>query len=303
MPFSAHADVALVDSSGLQYIVDTDTNVSGDLLEASYTTAVTATTLYGGTTTITLDDMVDHYCSMGVNGALCANNGVATLEDDGREIVTNAQQIGNLSFYRKIFVPETHEFCRWLNVITNTGTVAEDVLVNFQGDMGAGLNTCVFYTSLAYKGAMPSALDTWIVTGGQPTDVRCGHVFQGPDASVKPTYLALQQEDAMFWRYRFWLNPGETAILMNFVTGQPDVEDALARVKEIVALQGAALQGMTDAEKEQVINFQLTAPAAVQCAGTTAAKNAPISEAWGDMAVLGAALLVSFALGRRRPKQ
>ena len=309
----AYADVDLVDGSGLEYQIYTDTDTSGAAEEASYTTSVTATTTYGATTTVTLSDAFDTYCALAVNGTLYGDNGVATLEDNGREIVMNPQQIGNLLVQRKVFVPDDDEFCRWLTIITNTGPravqeiaqkafEAEEVLVNFYGDMGSDSSTAVFYTSLADKGATPSRHDTWVVTGGDYGDPRLGHVFQGPEAQVKPFFLALQEEDSWFWRYRFWLNPGETIILMHFVTGQPDVEDARAQAIRLEALQGAALAAMTEEEKGQVINFLIHGTPTIQCAATKAAKDAPISEALGDMAVLGSALLVSFALGRRRRK-
>src|SRR5882757_9040556 len=61
---------ALIDASGLKYFINTNitfstaSSASGAMSEASYTAAVAATTLNGGTTSSTLNDAFDGYNSI-----------------------------------------------------------------------------------------------------------------------------------------------------------------------------------------------------------------------------------------------
>ena len=74
----ATGSIALIDASGLKYFINTNitfstsSSASGAMSEASYTAAVNATTLNGGTTSSTLNDAFDGYntACIGLNGTM-----------------------------------------------------------------------------------------------------------------------------------------------------------------------------------------------------------------------------------------
>jgi hypothetical protein len=63
--------------------------------------------------------------------------------------------------------------------------------------------------------------------------------------------------DKPFWAYTFSLAAGETAIIMNFVTGQPSQSDAAAKAESLSKLEGKALDCMSRTEKSEVVNFHI----------------------------------------------
>src|ERR1700692_4418436 len=139
-PGGATGSQALIDAQGLKYFINTNitfstsSSASGAASEASYVGPVAASTIAGGTTMSTLNDMFDGYGAICVsfNGATgpCATgnpsyinylkNGPAHVDTSvpattactGRQYVFNAQAMGPLSVQRKVFVPNNDEFIR-----------------------------------------------------------------------------------------------------------------------------------------------------------------------------------------------
>jgi hypothetical protein len=98
------------------------------------------------------------------------------------------------------------------------------------------------------------------------------------------------------------LAPGQTAIIMNLVTGQPNLDDAERKARSLTALSGSALDFMTDTEKQQVINFGATA-SGFGCFGGALADSPALplfSRLGGDMLMPGLVIGVLIALSRRR---
>jgi hypothetical protein len=189
-------------------------------------------------------------------------NGVAALEDGGREVAMNPQMIGRLKVRRKAFVPANDAFARWLNIVTNTNeTSPEHVDMMVAGALGSVVLTDIAETSSGDQNV--DLLDDWVVTNatfiGKFLMPRLGHVIQGPGAPVRASRILFH--DRWFlpvWRYSFTLEPGETAIVMNFVSGQASIPRATAKSREIVNLPANAVQGMSATELARVINFDTT---------------------------------------------
>jgi len=244
---------------------------SGQADEASYTHTVSASTVGGGMVPqMHMGDAFDRYNMVSLRRNLIdvryAYNGPASVEAGGRQIVFPTQTFDTLEFSRKVFVPENDEFCRWMNIVTNTGVNPELVVLVIDGDLGSDNNTLIMDTSNGNTTAETD--DIWLVTmqdfDGKITshNPRLGHVIQGPDAAVGASSVFLENNsDQTKWEYEFVLAPGETGIIMNFVTGQPTIEGA--RQKAILLSQpaGVALDYMTPEEKSAVLNFQLTSDA------------------------------------------
>jgi hypothetical protein len=282
--------VGLIDAQGLEYSINTNitfstsSSASGAVSKASFTHSVAASTSGGGTTSSTLTGAFTGYNGM----CLSLNNTVATCEtgnanfviynQDGpattecpgtvskgnRQLVFNPQTIGSIQVFRKVFVPDNDQFARWLNYFTNTGGSPQTVTMVTSNDLGAGTNTKIVTTSSG--SATVDTTDTWVTTfknytGSTSSEPRLGHVLQGPGAAVPLAGISFEDGHRNpFWGYTFTLNPGETKIIGNFVTGQPSKAAAAAKAAEIVGLPANAVQCMSMAERAELANFQAAPP-------------------------------------------
>jgi hypothetical protein len=217
---------ALIDASGLKYFINTNitfstaSSASGAMSEASYTQAVAATTLNGGTTSSTLDDAFDGYnaiCIAGTATGPCQSagndagrsgaraktalptkgtfpvipdyvmynqNGPATTECDGRQIVLPVQTIpiagSSIQVSRKVFVPANDSFARWLNILTNPGTSPVTFNLITSNNLGSDNATTIVTSSNGNDTAETS--DTWL-TSFQQYGFNCS---SGPNISCDP---------------------------------------------------------------------------------------------------------------------
>lgn len=271
---------SLIDGSGLEYFINTDVtfstaeSASGSASDATYTAAVTASTSGGGTTVTTLSDAFDGYngvcfatgpglgeCDPDGPGFTVYNeNGPATLGCEDCELITPPQTIGNLEVSRRVFVPDHDEFIRFMTIVTNVGAAPEIVYFVTANNLGSDSNTEVYATSSGDETVTPD--DDWIASfeafdgSGLSSDPRLGHVIQGPGAPVRVSSISFSDgQNQPFWEYEFTLQPGETAIVLNFATGQPNRPDAVAKAQELALLPPIALECMSAEEISQVVNF------------------------------------------------
>jgi hypothetical protein len=287
----------------------TSSSASGAMSEASYTAAVTATfvstyttittTTFSGTTTTTvttsgttltqLTDAFDGYgalcvsltgatgpCSTGdpTNYTMYNMNGSPTVEGNGRQVDFPVQVIGNFEVSRKVYVPFSDSFARWLNIVKNTDVAPHSITLITSNNLGSDSSTVVITSS---DGDTTAELtDSWVVTGqGNPLngnccsfDPRVGHILQGPGAAVGLASIFIVDGPAggnnPYWSYTFNLAPGETGIIMNFAVAQPSKAQAATKAAQIAALPPPALAYMSATEKGEVLNFNATATGAAR---------------------------------------
>ncbi|MFN7962315.1 MAG: hypothetical protein U0002_13685 [Thermoanaerobaculia bacterium] len=277
----------LIDNSGFEYFINTDitfstsSSASAAMSEASYTHAVAASTLNGGTVNSTLNDSFDGYNTL----CLSLNNTVATCETGNanfviynqlgpatteclgatsgvnRQVVFPVQTNGNLQIQRKVFVPDNDAFARWSNYFTNTGGAAQTVTMVIANNLGSDANTVLVTSSNG--NATAEVTDTWMTTfqnysGTTSSDPRLGHVFQGPSAAVPLTGINFANgDDNPFWGYTFNLDPGETKIILNFVVGRPSKAAAASAAAALATSPppANALQCLSTQEQQEVANF------------------------------------------------
>ncbi|MDX1998336.1 MAG: hypothetical protein SF066_11505 [Thermoanaerobaculia bacterium] len=277
----------LIDASGLEYFINTDitfttsSSASGAASEASYTAAVNADTSGGGSTSTTLTDSFDGYgarcvsltggtgpCVSGGGGdgpveyIMYNQNGVAALECNGRQVVTPSQTIGPFSVTRKIFVPASGEFIRWMDIVTNTSGASASLNLISSNNLGSDAGTTIVTSS--DSDATAEAADTWLTSfqafsGSTSSDVRLGHVFQGAGAPVPMAGISfVNGDDNPFWRYAMTVGAGQTQIIVNFATGQPTRAEAAAAATALAA--APSTECMTQTEIDQIANFALNGP-------------------------------------------
>jgi len=288
---------ALIDGSGVKWFANTNitfstsSSASGAMSEASFTHAVAATTLNGGTVMSTLNDAFDGYNTLAINGTISPHspvtggtdqffnkNGPATTEDGGREIVYGVQTLlPNIDVSRKVFVPTNDSFARWLNIFHNTGGTTQTFQVEIANNLGSDANTVIVATSSGDSSATTS--DNWVTTfqnysGTTSSDGRLGHILQGSGAATQLSAIDFANgDDNPWWNYTLTLAPGQTAIIMNFATVQASKAAAAAKAAELVNLPANALQGMSDLEKSQVVNFLLSGAPLTGLTGVPATAN------------------------------
>jgi len=285
VPNKATGSIKLIDAQGLQYFINTNitfstsSSASAAMSEASFSHAVAASTLNGGTTASTLNDAFDGYeamclslnntvatCETGnANFVIYNKNGPPTTECPGpvskvnRQVVFPVQTNGNIQFFRKVFVPDNDQFARWLNYFTNTGGTPQTVTMVTSNNLGSDTNTVIVSSSNGNQTA--EVTDTWVTTfqnfsGTTTSDPRLGHVFQQTGAPVQLSGIFFANgNDRPFWGYTFTLAPGQTKIIMNFVTGQPTKAAANAKSAELAGLPPNAVQCLTTTDQQEIVNF------------------------------------------------
>ncbi|MDZ4860268.1 MAG: Ig-like domain-containing protein [Candidatus Hydrogenedentes bacterium] len=276
--------VSLIDASGLEFLINTDvtfatsSNASGAANDATYTGAVAATTTGGGAVPAVLGNAFDGYNSLFVNGVSYNLTGASTLECEGRTVEFAEQSIGDLSVRRTVFVPADDSFCRWLNVVTNDGAGSETVTFLIVNNLGSDVDTVIAQS--AEPPLVVTTADDWIVThrafvAGASSEPRLGHVLQGPNRKSGLSSITFASGNGQpFWEYEVTLGAGETAIVMNFVTGQPGIDAASAKSEELALVPETALACLTATDRANIVNFDVVEPTCALTSATTNPTNA-----------------------------
>jgi len=271
---------ALIDASGVKYFINTNitfstsSSASGAMSEASYTHAVAATTMNGGTVMSTLNDAYDGYntlcmslnntvatCQTGnANFVIYNKNGPATASCSGREIDFPVQTAANgITMQRTVYVPTADSYARWNNIVTNTGATSQTVTLVIANNLGSDSNTVI--TGSSSGGTTVNTTSQWVTTfqnysGTTSSDPRLGHVFGGPGAQVPLAGINFADgDDNPFWGYTFTLAPGQTRSILNFAVVQPSKAAAATKAASLVNLPAGTLNCLSQAQQTQVANF------------------------------------------------
>lgn len=292
LPLGARADVALTDASGLEYFIvesrtyDTAFSASAAASEASFTGAVMATTEAGGAQTTTLTDAFDGYGTVALSfaGTVPAEapvvgpdyvfyNDTGALTDvdpavcGGRELHFPTQEFTapsgtTMDMTRRVFVPSDDEFVRWLTIIEHTAGDAVTFHVGGSHDLGSDELTTL--TDSSSGDTLADTTDTWVTSmegyaAGESYDVRLGHIFQGAGSPAAPVASLdfTDGNDVLYWWYTITLNPGETAAIMYFATGQPTKAEAATQAAAVAGLEGSTLDCIDTDLRPSILNFEV----------------------------------------------
>jgi hypothetical protein len=284
---NATGSVALIDSGGLKYFINTNitfstsSSASAGMSEASYTHAVQASTSAGGVTSSTLNDAYDGYqticvsltnatgpCETGNAAYTIYNkNGPASVDATvpptaactGRQYVFNPQTIGGLSVQRKVFVPTNDRFARWMNIFTNTSGAPITFTMITGNNLGSDSNTRVVSTSSGDNVATPA--DLWVTSfqafsGNTSSDPRLFHVMQGTGAPTPVSNINfVDGDDNPYWVYSITLAPGQTKVIVNLGGGMETKALANSQAAALASFPANAQQCMSATELSEVANF------------------------------------------------
>jgi hypothetical protein len=210
----------------------------------------------GGTMDGRLNDAYDGADYLTVNNASFPSFNTATLEADMRQLAVGPAAMGGLHVTRKIFVPAVGGFARYLEILSNPGTVTLTATVVVDGNLGSDSRTRVV-VGLSTTG------NTFAVTdqSGFCCDPALGHVFQGagtPLVTVSAIQVGPSGNDNFSATYQVSIAPGATVAIMHFEVQREltDLAGAEAGARGLVGLTNAhALEGMSEDEKNAVVNF------------------------------------------------
>jgi hypothetical protein len=261
----------LIDATGLEWFINdevtyaTTSSAVGAASDAVFVGAVAATTSNGGTELSLLADAFDGYnalqVTVGSNAPVMYNNtGPATADCGGRQVLMPARTIGGLNVIRKVYVPATDGFARWLNVVTNPTATAQTVTLQMLSDLGSDAATTIGATSDG--NATADLTDDWVTTyegfvqGSSPSP-RLAHVLQSPNSAVRLSGISFANgDDTPTWAYTFSVPAGGGVTVLNFAAGLASRPDAALKAAQLAALPPGTTACMTDGELATLANMR-----------------------------------------------
>jgi Ca2+-binding RTX toxin-like protein len=187
-----------------------------------------------------------------VSGSFTTGEG----EDSDREVVIGEFTSGNIRIVRKIYVSPTEGFARFLEVVTNTGAVAETFSLGLRSNLGSDSSTTAFTSS---GDVVFDTADQWIVTDdGVGNDPAVAHVI-GAFGGQTPA-SANRSGDIVTYAFDLNLAPGETKSVMHFGVQANTQAEAEAIAATLLVPDSLALAGMSSDEQAQVVNFPFGNP-------------------------------------------
>ena len=211
-----------------------------------------------------------------------------------REIDYGPAGVSGLTVTRKVFSPAGGGFTRYLEVLSNATSEPVPVTPLIQ----SFLNTQGGITVLV---APSDTNNTYAVTGtGFCCTPLLGAVFAGPGAAVPAGDLQFpNQQRSVSYDWNMTVPPGASVILMHFEI-QRDTEDLSGMQAQAQALVNLTdpdeFTGMTDAEKAQVVNFNLVNQAILP---GTAVVNVTVVQRDGSTPLAGAEIVLKSGVNQR----
>ena len=181
----------------------------------------------------------------------------ATSLQNGREVNLALANLSGLQISRRIYVPPTQAFVRYLDSLVNPSASDITVEVRIDTNLGSDGNTVIVRTSDGDTAIEP--VDFYVVTddtsngGGDPS---LAHVYAGPGAAVTPVVTA--PLGRIIYTYSVTVPANSRATIMHFDSQNANRTIAIASADALLGLGAATLDGMSEADLQDVVNFDLT---------------------------------------------
>src|SRR3954467_906930 len=187
----------------------------------------------------------------------------AQTELNGRQFVLSKVGTGGLRVTRKMFVPTTGGFIRYLEVLENPSANAVTTEVQMGSYLYAYYNG-YYAPQVLTEPANNGNTGIVIGFGTHPYGPTLGWVMQGSGSPAVSVSKAKVYNDprnyieSFIYRYKLTVQPGQTVILMHFAlqrekgdtSGMNSAEQAIINLTD-----PNALFGLTADEKSKVVNF------------------------------------------------
>ena len=308
----------------------TNSLASGAVTNATYQKPVTVTSYYLGFTpfgffysTYTVQRQVNvplRNAFAGFNGLLITgssgvalpsprvyNPGEALAGQDcpqnnkNRELIFPTQTFANLNLQvtRKVFINVNSDVVRWLNIVTNTapaGSPPNQIGITLQGLLGSLDQTKV--TATSNGDTYVTAGDLWFTTaqfvpqGQTSLQPRIGFAVQGPGATVPARSIGISSVGQAIATYTPTLQPGQSVVIMTFVTVQGNNKQAKKAMENVVTLPSSAINCIPQQDLRAIVNFAPITPPVLKNATITLnfKKTAADTVAWKGKLTIGAGI-------------
>ncbi|MEQ1869412.1 MAG: carboxypeptidase regulatory-like domain-containing protein, partial [Vicinamibacterales bacterium] len=196
-----------------------------------------------------------------LNGTTVAGLASVQMEMNDRQAVYQPFDARDLLATRKLFVPTSGGFARYLDTLSNTSNVPVTVSVQVESSLGGVVRTIVDPASTNNTYAVTLSDPTTQSLSEESPAVRpaLAHVFAGTGTPLPVTALRIQRLiGPTFYRWIVTVPAGQSVTLMHFaVQREPtDTAGATAQANALANLTDPnALSGMTAEEKARVVNF------------------------------------------------
>jgi hypothetical protein len=205
-----------------------------------------------------------------------AGSAIRFTEVNGREIVVRQQNLAGLDVTRKVFIPLTGYFARYLEILSNpTSTpivVDVRVLSNLRSLNGSPRIIATSSGDGLLDTSDPTNPDHWVVIDdnddGDPflvsTLPAIGFAFDGPTgverAGMASFAVAASAPGQLAYQWsRVTIPPGGRVAYLHFAVQQTSRAAAQASVERLVQLPPEALTGLSPEEIAQIRNFAVPA--------------------------------------------
>jgi hypothetical protein len=173
--------------------------------------------------------------------------------------------IAGITVSRRVYVPSSGDFLRYLDVLENTTAASITVGVRIQAALAAGFGTRLLATSDG--DAVVTKDDRWVTADDQfqPQRAVAAVIFQGAE-SAYPADLAGTgfQPDRPFAEWTNVTIPaGGRAILMHFAVQQLDSASAIATAERLALAPSEAIADLSAEDRAAIVNFAVPPPIAM----------------------------------------
>ncbi|RLB20592.1 MAG: hypothetical protein DRG71_09520, partial [Deltaproteobacteria bacterium] len=198
-----------------------------------------------------------------ISGSAFSSFNIGHEEYAGRGISIGPFTTRSLEITRKIYVPDDGAFVRYLEIIENKGDTDASVEVRIASSLDDPVysdTVGIVQTSTGDDIFTPE--DKYIINDDEDGSGRPAvlHVFSGENALSFPTMAEYtgsyyQSYDYLQYAFDITVPAGERAIIMHFASKNTTRGDALASARHLYCLQGSALNGLSEDEKADIVNF------------------------------------------------
>lgn len=183
----------------------------------------------------------------------------ASLNGRQHLLTANSFTDPGIALTRKIFVPDSSAWIRYVDSATNTTGSAITYTFRIDTDLGSDSGTQVLQTSNG--NTTFNEADTFVITddgngtaGGDPV---VGHFFAAP--GNLPTDAGINFSDDLFYEYQVTIQPGETVSLLHFgIQGNTVGEVSQTRAtinNQLINGTGDAGIGLSQDDLSNIFNF------------------------------------------------
>ena len=203
----------------------------------------------------------------------------------GQEIDILQQDLAGLNVTRKVYVPATGYFTRYLDIVSNPGTTPITIGVQYTSNIRPTNTAFPGVLATSSGSSSPTNLDDWMTVGDDKDEdatqtfsranfviPELAFVYQGPSAPMQATSanFSLLPVDIVTQIFaggnseigqvqsefdNITIPPGGSVAFLNFVAQQTSRAGALATAQRLVQLPSEALAGISSSELTEIENF------------------------------------------------